>query len=288
MNLAEVRIQRAESELFFSAARTVGVDWQRPWIEHLAAPPQGAAFVATRDDLVLGWALGYRRGEAWTLAHVGVREGLRGEGLGGALLAAAIAPFDECTRTAVVPVGACDALSLVARRAMVPQGALLEIAGSMPGERALAEIAAGEYRFETTPITVEEGRAPGALDALDRETRGFARPEDHAWFAERASGMLFSLAGEAVGYAYAWADGTVGPIAAASSSYLPQILAFALHAASSHHRAAWVRLLVPGSCGRALRVLLRLGLRLGSCWWWCAEAPPVDSSRYVAFRPEAP
>jgi len=290
VNLAEVRIERAGVDLAVRAARAVSLTWQRAWIEHLMSEPDGCAFVASREGDALGVAIGYRRGERWTLAHLAVREGLRGEGLGGALMGAAIAPYEECARTAVVPVGAADALSLVARRAMVPQAALLEVSGAMPGERALAELAAGQYRFATAPIALEEGvlRAASALDALDAETRGAAHAVDHAWFAEQATGVLISLEGEAVGYAYVWPDGIVGPVAAASAAYLPQIMAFALHAAARAYRATWTRLLIPGACGRALRLLLRLDLRIGASWWWCAETAPPDLSRYVAFRPEAP
>jgi len=289
MNLAEVRIEcRRDGAALLRAARAVSVTWPPAWLEYLAAEPEGAGVVASRDGDTLGFALGYRREEVWTLACLGVREGLRGEGLGGALLAAAIAPYESCARTAIVPASALDALSLVARRAMVPQGALFDISGTIPGERALAEIAAGTYRFTTTPIVVEDGRVPSAVDALDRETRGAAHAVDHVWFAERGSGVLFSLSGEVVGYVYAWPNGTVGPLAAASAAYVPQMLAFALHTAASAYRASWVRLLVPGACGRGLRLLLKLGLRIDATWWWCAETAPADLSRYVAFRPEVP
>ncbi|TAM75398.1 GNAT family N-acetyltransferase [bacterium] len=288
VNLADVHVARADAGEALRAARALSVDWRREWLEHLVEAPDGAAFVATRDGDVLGLALGYRRGEAWTLAQLAVREGLRGEGLGGALLAAAIAPYEACERTAAVPATACDALSLAARRAMVPQGALLELSGSMPGERTLAEIAAGTYHFTTAPILVERGRVSPAIGTLDRETRGAPRERDYPWFAEHGSGVLFSLAGEVVGYVFVWPDGTVGPLAAASTSYLTQMLAFALHAAATAYRASWIRLLVPGACGRGLRLLLRHGLRVGAAWWWCAESAPADLSRYVAFRPEAP
>ncbi len=288
MNLAEVRVEGVDAGEALRAARALGVDWQREWLEHLVEGPDGAAFVASRDGDVLGLALGYRRGQAWTLAQLAVREGMRGEGLGGALLAAAIAPYEACERMAAVPTTACDALSLAARRAMVPQGALLELSGSMPNERTLAEIAAGTYRFTTAPILVEGGRISSSIGALDRETRGAPRERDYAWFAEHGSGVLFSLEGEVVGYVFVWPDGTVGPLAAASASYLPQMLAFALHAAATAYRGSWIRLLVPGACGKVLRLLLRQGLRIGAAWWWCAESAPADLSRYVAFRPEAP
>ncbi|MDE2570985.1 MAG: GNAT family N-acetyltransferase [bacterium] len=287
MNLAEIRMERSEPAALMAAARAVGMRGQQEWLEHLAAGPDGAAIVASREGDALGFALGYRRDEAWILAHLAVREGLRGEGLGGALLAAAIAPFETLSRTAIVPAGSKDALSLVARRAMVPQGALLELAGPIPGERELAEIAAGEYRFETTPL-IGKGAGPlAALNALDREIRGVVRSQDHAWFADRASGVTFALGGELVGYGYAWPDGTIGPIAATSPTYLPQMIAYMLHLATGAHRASWARLLVPGTCGRALRLLLRVGLRIEEEWWWCAEAAP-DLARYLAFRPEAP
>ncbi|TAM60335.1 GNAT family N-acetyltransferase [bacterium] len=288
VNLAGVRIEQADSAQALRAARALTLKWPAAWFEHLVQSPDGAAFVAARDGDALGLATGYRREETWTLAQLAVREGLRGEGLGGTLLAAAIAPYEACARTAVVPVGAHDALALLARRAMVPQGGLLEVSGAMPQERLLAEVAAGTYRFATEPIAAQGEHAWAALAALDRETRGAARQLDYAWFASQGSGVLFALAGEPVGYVFVWPDGTIGPLAAASASYLPQMLAFALHAAAQAYRAAWVRLLIPGACSRALRLLLRLGLRLGTAWWWCAESPPADLSRYVAFRPEAP
>ena len=50
-------------------------------------------------------------------------------------------------------------------------------------------MAAGDYRFATLPIDPRSARDDLSA-ALDREARGTARPNDHASFAQIASGTL--------------------------------------------------------------------------------------------------
>ena len=159
---------------------------------------------------------------------------------------------------------------------------VLRIAGAIPREEELVRIAAGEHRFTTA--TLDPDTFSGALASLDRETRGTARSRDHAYFAANAYGTAFFLQNEFVGYSYVWPSGRIGPLSAASATYLVQLLGYTLATLRTVAGATWCTALVPGTNVRLMRALLKAGLTIDAVRVFASDAPMLDLSRYVGFH----
>ncbi len=218
------------------------------------------------------------------LGDLFVEESYRGQGIGTRLLDAAFADADDRDANAAP------------RSSAIPQRWRSRFAGAspyasrscalpapIPREEELAKMAAGEYRFGVEAI---DPLAHGfGLSALDRQTRGTSRPEDHARFSRTGSGHAFFRDGEMVGYAYVWPDGRIGPIACASEAYLVQILAYALAALGRRYGATWCSALVPGSNTRIARAALRAGLRIQDSLLLASDGAEFALSTYVGCHP---
>jgi hypothetical protein len=159
---------------------------------------------------------------------------------------------------------------------------VLRLAGAVPREDALLSMAAGDYRFGVDAI--DPVAHEFALDALDRETRGVARPADHRRFARGATGQALFLNGEFVAYAYAWPDGRIGPIASSSAAYLVQLFSYALVTLQRSYGASWCTAFVPASNVRIAGAALRAGLRIQETYVLASDAAPPDLSRYAGFH----
>ena len=116
-------------------------------------------------------------------------------------------------------------------------------------------------------------RAPeidAAIDAIDRQTLGYAHPADHAYLrASGRSGFLYRAAsGDLLGYGYSSEVGRFGPVALLDETVTAPVLAHLLTAIPPRGAtSAWV----PGSNDRAMVALLRAGLRIEGfpallCW----------------------
>lgn len=207
----------------------------------------------------------------------------RNSGIAGQLLDAAFADAGDAARRMLVEPQDGAALVLALRRGLAPQTAVLSTAGPTPREDALLAMAAGDYRFQVDAL---DPIAHGfALNALDRETRGTTRSEDHARFAQESAGLAVFLDGEFVAYAYVWPSGRIGPVAASSAQYLTQIFAYAIVTLQRTFGASWCTALIPGDAVRLLRAVLRSGLRIERALTLAGDAPLPDPSRYVAFHP---
>jgi len=182
----------------------------------------------------------------------------------------------------VIEANDTASLAFFLRRGMGLLVPLLRVAGEIPKEEELMPMAAGDYRFATMPIDAQEHA--GILAALDRDARGTARPNDHASFAQLASGTLLLLNDECVGYVYVWPDGRIGPMVAASGAYLTQFFGFALVALRRTYGASWCTALVPGSNVRVMRAAVRIGLVLDQVRIFATDLPQIDLSRYVGFH----
>jgi hypothetical protein len=144
-------------------------------------------------------------------------------------------------------------------------------------------MAAGDYRFEIERI--EPARHGFSLDAIDRATRGVARPLEHARFAESAHGSAIFRNDEFVAYAYVWPDGRIGPVAAVSAVYLVQVLALSLVTLQRQYGASWCSAFVPTTNVRFGRAALRAGLRIDGANLFASDASEADLSRYAGFHP---
>jgi hypothetical protein len=216
------------------------------------------------------------------IGDIYVEPSYRGAGVGNGLLTAALDAAPDIAHSALVQAGDLAALSLLIRNRIVPREAVLRCAGEIPKEEVLAKMAAGDYRFTVEPIDVEAHAF--ALNELDRRARGTTRPQDHVVFAQSATGNVFFLDGECVGYAYVWPDGRVGPLACASEAYLVQIFAYGLVTLQRTYGASWCTALIPGSNRRVARAAMRAGLRITAMLLFASEAPLAGLSNYVGYH----
>ncbi len=248
----------------------------------LQAAQAGRVWLARDEDEPIGVVVAHDSEDERYIGDLYIEPSYRGQGIGGRLVAAAFGEGDDAGRAMSVDPRDAASLALALRYRLAPRESLLRFAGAIPREEELAKMAAGDYRFEVEPI--DPAFHGGALNELDRHARGTARPADHAQFALRATGSVFALRGEWVGYAYVWPDGRVGPMTAASGAYLVQILAYALVTLQRRHSASWCTALVPGANRRVARAALRAGLRIEETWMLAADSLIGNMANYVCYH----
>jgi len=244
----------------------------------LESAEQGRVWVARDDQEAVGIAVVRDSDEERYVGDLFVEPSYRGQGIGAALLEAALTDVD-LTRTMLIDPNDAAGVALALRFGLAPRESILRFAGAIPKEEELAKMAAGDYRFQVDTIDPTTHRF--ALDELDHHARGTTRPGDHAAFALESCGHVFFLNGESVGYAYVWPDGRIGPLACASEAYLVQIFAYALVTLTRTYSASWCTALVPGSNGRIARTALRAGLRVNEMFLLSSDRSSAEFSAYV-------
>ncbi|HZT11574.1 MAG TPA: GNAT family N-acetyltransferase [Candidatus Baltobacteraceae bacterium] len=245
---------------------------------------QAGAYVAKDvDGTAIGIAFARRLDDESFLSELFVEPSFRGQGVASQLLAPIWNAQDEVARSALFDAPERGAAAFLLRRGLAMQTPVLEVSGSIPRENELARMAAGSYRFGTEPL--EPGKHRGALAQLDREVRGTSRSIDHAYFSESGRGFIFRRDEEIAGYVYLWPSGRIGPLAAASQTYVVQFFAFALAALRSTFDASWCVALVPGTNLRMLRAAMRAGLTVQSLRIFAGDNGNLDLSRYAGFHP---
>ena len=271
-----------EADVREMAARRWPDESSRQLYVNLAERAPRGAHVALDEGTPIGIAFTHELENEWFVSELYVEPSFRGAGLGWKLLRAATDDSGDASLAGVVDAGDTGSLAFFLRRGMGLHVPLLRIAGEIPKEDELLSMAAGDYRFATLPIDPRAHET--ILSALDREARGTARPNDHASFAQIASGTLLLINDECVGYVYVWPDGRIGPMVAASSAYLTQFFSFALVALRRTYGASWCQALVPGSNVRVMRAAVRIGLQLDQVRIFATDAPQIDLSRYIGFH----
>ncbi len=249
---------------------------------YIGLAEQSVSSVARVDGEAAGIVFAGASDEETFVHELFVRPPHRRCGLGSRLLEEATR--DAASRFAIVDAADGASQGFAIRHGAAIRGALLQCTGAIPREEELLRLAAAEgRRFEVAPLEVAADRF--ALETLEREVRGAPIGADHAILGNLASGSAFFLNDELVGYAYVWPDGRIGPLAASSSSYQEQILAFALAALTRRYGASWTQCLVPGENVRVLRAATRCGLAVEATWLAARESVAGDRSRYIACHP---
>lgn len=242
---------------------------------------QCRAWVVRDEGTPIGIALARDLEMERFVADLHVEPGFRGDGIGARLLTAAIADADDRALVATCDPNDGAAVALLATRGMAVRETVLRASGAIPKDDDLLGLAAGDYRFGTERLDPETHAF--VLSQLDRETRGTARESEHRYLCAVATGMVFSIDDEAVGYAYLWPSGQIGPVAVASAAYLAQIFAYAMATLRREHGAAWCTAAIPATNLRALRTALRAGLRLDPGFALVGDGRPAETARYVGL-----
>jgi GNAT superfamily N-acetyltransferase len=280
----DVRIRPAEEDDLLACAgifaRSVAdlTERYRPdRVAHLVIEPEerlptyrhiletGAMFVAEDGDRV-GFAAAVVRDGVWFLSQLWVLPEHQAGGIGSALLDEALAWGRGSSAFSVIASPHPAAHLLYLRASMFPLWTQLELTGgglpAGPAPRGLEAL---------------EERDGGWVDELDREVRGAARPEDHAWFRGKADGLALWRDGHPRGYVYAWPEGTVGPGAARDPSDLPALLR-----AARHRIGGPVTVSVPSSNWTALRELVGAGCAPTAWNTFLASRALGDGTRYLS------
>jgi GNAT superfamily N-acetyltransferase len=220
------------------------------WIQmHVLA--SGSSFCAFEEDVLLGFASAWQRGDDWFLASLFVAPGAQGRGVGPALLDAVwgTAARRRTITDAIQPVSN----ALYARRGLIPATPVLT--------------------FEGVPrLDADHDEADGDVAAIDVAAYGFDRAPDHAAFLQIGTRSTW---GDAYSYS---APGHIGPVAGLTPAAAARALGVELTRA-----AAPVRVRIPGSSRELVEVALRAGLRLGEAPGLLLLSEGVEPPRALAL-----
>jgi len=230
-------------------------------LEHLHRT--GAVFVAD-DPEPVGFASAIVRDGIWFLSQLWVEVDRQGSGVGSALLDEALAWGHGSSIFSVVASPFPGAQALYMRRSMFPVWQAMEFEGEPGGGDGAdgPELGPGDASW---------------VDELDREVRGVARPEDHAFFREHAKGIALRRGGEPLGYLYVWPGGKLGPAAVRDGRDTAELLRAGIAAGPKR-----VSIVVPATNWAALQEVTRLGLRFVSRTVFMASRAMPDGARYLS------
>ena len=249
----------------------VNPDASLPVYRHVHAT--GAVFVAL-DPEPVGFSAAVVRDGVWFLSQLWVVPKRQGTGIGSALLDEALRWGEGASAFTVVSSPHPGAQTLYMRRSMYPLWMQVDLFGEAGDAGELPD------GFEA----LSDDDQPW-LDEIDREVRGVARPVDHAFWREAATGIAFRRDGQAHGYVYVWPPGgwaaqprsKIGPGGVLDPRDMPRLVSAALHLSGGAVSAA-----VPSTNWSALNELVRAGFRLSVTNTFMASRPLPDGSRYLS------
>ena len=271
----------ADDVAYFARRRWRDEHGRKLYVDLAHVAPNGV-FVAKDEGTPIGIAIPHALEDEWFLSEIYVEPSFQKRGVGWQMLTEAAKEAGDVTRSGLLEVDELGGIAFFLRRGVSLQTPIAEVSGAIPHENELGRMAAGEYRFITESLEPVGHRA--ALGQLDREVRGTARPLDHLYFSEHGRGFIFRRDEELAGYAYVWPSGRIGPLVAASQTYLVQFLAFSLATLRQTYGASWCTALVPGNNIRIMRAAMRAGLNIDSIRLFASDGGTLDLSRYVGFH----
>jgi ribosomal protein S18 acetylase RimI-like enzyme len=259
-------------------------------------------WVAEADGRVIGFAIAILRDDVWHLAALHVAPEFQAGGIGTELTRRSMAGTRPSTALTVI-TDAVNPISnaLYMRAGMLFQDAMLTFdAPNTPSAPApdgdLARAAAPDDPADATaadrraldrrPINLTTDQP--LLASIDLSTIGFARPMDHELWAsiEGLAGMLLLRGGVVVGYAYASAEGAIGPLAVHDPADLQPALTTAA-AVAREAGATSIHVRIPGSARLAADWLVAHGARLSGIGLFLASRPVGRLDRYVTSGGDA-
>jgi GNAT superfamily N-acetyltransferase len=262
------------------------LDWMPPSLEHLAATDPDGLVLAIDAGAPVAFGCAYRRERFWFLSYLFVLPGSQGSGVGRALLETLLPPPAERSSmdlALVVEAQQPASTMLYATYGIVPRVPLYYLSElSRPGE--LPDLPDG---VTGRPLSVDEHQ--DAIDRLDRDLLGYARPVDHEMWAREAARARVYLRddGSCVGYAYLAPDDWLNPVAGSDEALTAAVVRDVLTDAPGE--LGKVTLQVSGTAGVLLPTLLRAGMRAeeGAHLLYCSNGrvPPPSYLMYGGFLP---
>ena len=256
------------------------IAWLHGILAHLRHTDREGVVLAWEGGDAIAFGAAYTREDFWFLAMLDVRPAQQGAGVGRAILEHLLPPRDaRGSMTLATTVETIHPVStmLYARYGIAPRAPLYWLR-DLARPDAVPALPAG---VTARPVRPDD---QAAFDALDREEVGYARPQDHAMWAE-LSGLARTYVrddGSVAGYAYLGPDGWLGPVAAAEEALVPAIVREILEERGGD--LSDVVITVPGYADVALRALLLAGMRssAGAAALYCSTGR-LPSPRYLPF-----
>lgn len=185
-----------------------------PHLAHLLKNDPGGSFVAESGGLVVGFAMGFVRGDIWFLAQLFVQPEVHSLGIGAALLKRAQdAGRDAGARIVAVVASSSDAAqSLYMRHGMFGTAIGYGIRGPVD---ALSALPAPDGNRK---LVVDCHGWQDRISALDAQVYGAERRAEHEMYLNEWADSNYAFAltrdSDLIGYGYALDTGYIGPIAA--------------------------------------------------------------------------
>lgn len=235
--------------------------------EHIVTDSPQRAWLAEREGTMVGFGIAAQREDLTFLSFLFVRPDVQASGIGRSLLERAMLGGDY----RAVCIGSIQPISaaLYAQYGMVPRVPMFMFTGKPRGG-----LPALPRRAEIRPVAAD------AVEELDREVTGLARPTDHAaWETWDRQRLGLFMGGDLMGYGYVQPVGRLSPVVVRESELLLPFVAGLM--AQLPDVETWM-LNVPGPAAETFVALLKAGMRLeGPPVVYCATELRIDHSRYM-------
>ena len=234
---------------------TVQVRRSPPLMQHLFSQCPGLSWGAYDGQTLAGFLVSHIRDRQWHAAYLAVDPTYQGLGIGRELLRTAMTDarvqemhiFSQCALNFNLRV-----VGLASRFGMFPRKDLFLM------RRTGLEGWSLPPRSQTIVMDrISSVETVTELNRMDCEVRGVNRAADHClWLAQDdCTGFVFTLNERAVGYAYFFRTGMVGPVLAARDVFMTDILVHCLHEVKEHKNDD-VRFWISGKNFSGLHLLL--------------------------------
>lgn len=261
------------------------VAWMPASIGHLFATDPDRLVFAIKDDQTVGLGAAFQRDDFWFLSYLEILPEHQGTGVGRALLEFLLPPERaraSTTLATVVESRQPVSTMLYARYGILPRVPVYWLGGLRL--EGLPEVPAG---LIVRPLSLVDHQR--AIDVLDRDLLGYARPQDHAMWVKDAEAAIVSVGedGSLCGYGYLTQDAWICPAIGTDETVVAAIIRDLLEEYTGD--LGGVTLPVLGSAGHLLPTLLRGGMRSeeGAQLLCCSSGhvPPPQYLLYGGYLP---
>ena len=277
--MSDIAIVPADDERLEEIARRHLGDETVALLRAIAERFPGAAWLALDESTPIGLCVAHDLEDERLVSSLLVEPGFRSSGIARDLLTHALSEDDSAQPSGLINVEYPQAMAFALKSGLALRVPVTSLAGAIPTDDVLLELAGGEQRFGVKPL--EPFVQSHALDAIDRRVRGTARARDHQELYSLSHGSAFFVDDEMIGYAYVRRDGRIGPIAAVAATYVAPLFAYSMAALRGEYGASWCTALIPGINMRAMRVALRAGLAVEGSFVFAGDVAIGELECYV-------
>jgi GNAT superfamily N-acetyltransferase len=250
----------------------------------LGEDPSGL-WVAEADGEVIGWTMSWMCGHFWFLSQLFVRPDHQGRGIGQALLDRTLAQAGQRgaeNRALITFAYNRHSTGLYVRNGMYPRVPLYCIAA------AATALPAGLCDAGHTAEDIElAAGVPDWFGDIDEAVLGFRRDKQHHFLADSTGARRFRItrSGQIAGYAYATANGLLGPLAVAPGEDPAAVVGAALRRTVETIRPEQIMMFIPGPAERMLSAVSKLGFRIEETLVVLSAKPFGDWRNYAPSNP---